>query len=95
MLLLKARKSCSAFHPAATNTVLDLGRHVFAVLRENHDTGCRILTIHNLCDTITGCTVPESFPLEAARDIFDDKATLKPPYLLLPAYGIRWLSING
>ena len=95
MLLLKERQSISAFHPVATNAVLDLGRHVFAVLRENRDTGCRCLAIHNLCQSATGCTVPEDFPLERARDIFDDKATLKPPYLLLPAYGIRWLIIDS
>ncbi|MCP4849394.1 MAG: sugar phosphorylase [Verrucomicrobiaceae bacterium] len=95
MLLLKERQSISAFHPAAANTVLDLGRHIFAVLRENRETGCRCLAIHNLSQSVTGCTVPEDFPLERARDIFDEKANLKPPYLLLPAYGIRWLIIDS
>ena len=95
MLLLKARKSCSAFHPAAANTVLDLGENIFGLLRENHDTGCRALAVHNLSSTATGCAIPEDFPLEDARDLLDGQATFKPPYILLPAYGIRWLIIQG
>jgi sucrose phosphorylase len=95
MILLKARQSNSAFHPAAANTVLDLGRHIFAVLRENHETGQRALTLHNLSHESRGCIIPEDFPLEDARDLFDDNATLEPPHILLPAYGIRWLVAPG
>ncbi len=95
MILLTARQSNSAFHPAAANTVLDLGRHVFAVLRENHETGYRVLALHNLSGESRGCAIPEDFPLEDARDLFDGQATLKPPHVLLPAYGIRWLVVRG
>ena len=75
--------------------MLDLGRHIFAVLRENHETGYRVLALHNLSGESRGCAIPEDFPLEDARDLFDDQATLKPPHVLLPAYGIRWLVVRG
>ena len=93
MILLTARQSSSAFHPAAANTVLDLGRHVFGVLRENHESGNRVLALHNLSGESRGCAIPEDFPLEDARDLFDDQSTLKAPHVLLPAYGIRWLVV--
>jgi sucrose phosphorylase len=94
MELLKVRTSSTAFHPSAACTVIELGRNIFALLRENKENGCRILALHNLSGTETACAIPGDFSLETARDLLDETATFKPPYVLLPAYGIRWLSIN-
>ena len=95
MELLKIRTSSSAFHPTATCTVIDLGRNVFALMRENQETGSRILALHNLCGTAIGCAAPEYFPLADTRDLLDETVAFKPPYVLLPAYGIRWLVIDS
>ncbi len=94
MELLKVRTSSTAFHPSAACTVIELGRDIFALLRENKENGCRILALHNLSGAETACATPEDFSLEKSRDLLDETATFKPPYVLLPAYGIRWLSIN-
>lgn len=95
MKLLEIRTSSSAFHPSATCTVIDLGRNIFALIRENKETGSRILALHNLCSTAVGCAVPEDFPLADTRDLLDETVAFKPPYVLLPAYGIRWLEIDS
>ena len=91
--LLETRQSCTAFHPNASNEVLDLGRHVFAVLRENAETGDKILALHNLSGEDIGCAVGDVLPLADARDLLDPDARFEPPHVVLPAYGIRWLAV--
>ncbi len=93
--LLEARQSDSAFHPASDNDVLDLGRHIFAVLRHNRETGARVLALHNLSGDDCACAVPADFPIGEARDLLDPAADLRPPHVVLPAYGVRWLAVPG
>lgn len=90
--LLELRQSNSAFHPAASNTVLDLGRHIFAVLRHNLETGSKVLALHNLSGDDLACAIPKDFPIGEARDLLDPETTLASSHLVLPAYGIRWLA---
>ena len=46
--LLKQRAECSAFDPFGEQRVLDLGRHVFAVLRTTRDGSRRVLCLQNV-----------------------------------------------
>ncbi len=46
--LIGARRRHPAFHPDADQQVLDLGSKVFAVLRRKHETGERVLALHNV-----------------------------------------------
>lgn len=91
MNLLEVRQSHAAFDPGAANEILDLGRHVFAVLRTAND-GSKALALHNLSAGELACTAPPGLPLEKARDLFDRAAGLPTQHLILPAFGIRWLA---
>ena len=91
--LLEIRQSNSAFHPAANNTVLELGRNVFAVLRENETTGDRVLALHNLSDEEVTCTIPVSFPISAAKNLLGAGAIAEGQAIALPAFGIRWFAL--
>jgi glucosylglycerate phosphorylase len=46
--LLKARSSCSAFHPHGTQDILDVHPSVFAVERISPDGNSRVLCLHNV-----------------------------------------------
>jgi len=91
MKLLDVRQQQPAFDPASANQVLDLGRHLFAVLR-TAASGQRVLALNNLSDEELACALPPDLPPEGARDLFDPDATLSSPHVVLPAYGIRWLA---
>ena len=90
--LMEIRQSNSAFHPAATNTVLELGESIFAVLRENAETGDRVLAVHNLSGKDTVCDVPTSFSPGEAKHLLGDGAKDEGQTVALPAFGIRWIA---
>ena len=92
--LLEKRKSESSFHPNSENTVLDLGRHIFAVWRCNRKTNEMLLALHNFSDEALVCTLPNELHHYHYTDILDPDSSIKPPNILMPAYGIRWLKIT-
>lgn len=79
--LLELRRAHSAFAPNARQLVLDLGPHVFAVRRENEDTGdrmlCRMLCLHNL--------TPLAVDLPSLHDA--------PEVRQLAPYEVKWIPL--
>jgi len=53
--LLRARRSAPAFHPNASQTVLDLGDAIFGVVRIAPETGEPVICLHNLSDRRVIC----------------------------------------
>lgn len=53
--LLRARRSVNAFHPDASQTVLDLGESVFGLIRVARQTGEPVVCLHNLGARAVAC----------------------------------------
>ncbi len=52
--LIKRRKSNKAFHPNASQEVLEMDQRIFSVVRTNEQTGDRVVVITNVSDdTVT------------------------------------------
>ena len=82
-LLLRSRQS--AFHPDATQRVLDFGPALFAVERRNERTGQRLVALHNLRET--GCRVPVQC---GCRDLLTGERDTTGEMGMAP-YQVRWL----
>jgi len=93
--MLQVRRSHPAFHPDTDQLVLDLGPGVFAVLRRCHDTGERVLALHNLVPhhtTIDRHGIPISGPL---TDILTNQLVWmgeQGENIMLLPYQVAWLS---
>lgn len=82
MDLLEKRASNPAFHPLASQKILDLGTGVFAVLRQSQDGKDSVLALHN----VTGD--------EAFITLSDDLKTLfalDDAHIKLAPYAVEWL----
>ena len=89
--LLAIRSQQSAFHPDASQRILDLGLSVFAVARHNATTGQRILAIHSVSDQ------PQKLQVNSARitpgsiDLLNGEV-LENPIITLEPYQVRWIT---
>ncbi len=88
--LLEIRAAQSAFHPDATQEILDCGPAVFAVARHNRQTGQRILALHN----VTGHPVRVAVDLAAYRVDLLAGGVLEglDGHVVLQPYAVQWLS---
>jgi sucrose phosphorylase len=97
--LLDARAAEPAFHPHGAQLVLDLDRHVFALLRTSPDNRSRVLCIHNVSDQARPlCLDPTEFDTPAGiwRDLLTDhtyELGQDSTTLSLPPYAVLWLRI--
>lgn len=82
MNLLEKRASTPAFHPLASQKILDLGTGVFAVLRQSQDQKHSVLALHN----VTGVTAYITLPDDIAQFLGLDDA-----YINLDPYAVEWL----
>lgn len=81
MELLSKRRSTPAFHPLASQTILNLSREVFAVLRQRTAESSTVLALHN----VTGESVSLILSYGVASIInHDENITLAP-------YEVRWI----
>jgi len=86
--LLTLRAEQSAFHPDATQEILDYGREVFAVRRHNRQTGQTIVAAHNMtAKPLHATQLPDGRDLLAPDVNTIDVRTLAP-------YQIRWIEIT-
>ena len=86
--LLLTRQQQTAFHPNASQEILDLGSALFAVRRRNAQTGQEIIAIHNVTAQQVTAKIPGSY-----RDLLgasDSKDEVK-----LDGYEFRWLEENS
>ncbi|MGB1760684.1 MAG: hypothetical protein ACPHOG_08270, partial [Verrucomicrobiales bacterium] len=84
----------SSFHPNAENSVLDVGKHFFAVWRHSSETGEMILALHNFSNEPLVCTLPKDLHDYHFVDLLENNSKITSPNILMPAYGIRWLKIS-
>ena len=93
--MLAVRRGTRAFDPESDQQVLDMGPAVFAVLRRCHDTGERVLALHN----VTGKRVRIDRHVVPVKGPRTDRLTGQLVWLgevgedvvLLP-YQVAWLS---
>jgi sucrose phosphorylase len=86
---LQVRSGESAFHPQASQEVLDLGPGLFAVQRANGATGRRVLALHNVTDGRREVILPW-----AGRELLTDRDFSSGPATLEP-YQVLWLAGNS
>jgi len=91
---LNIRKKESSFHPNAENSVLDVGKHFFAVWRHSSETGEMIVALHNFSSEPLICTLPNDLHEYHFVDLLENNSKINPPNILMPGYGIRWLKIS-
>lgn len=84
--LLRLRREQSAFHPDASQEILDLGPAVFGVKRENATTGQIVIALHNVTDHSVKVSCPGIF-----LDILSNERTSGGEACLVP-YQVRWLT---
>jgi hypothetical protein len=94
--LLRARRASPAFHPNASQTVLDLGEPIFGLVRITRETGEPVVCLHNLSDRRVTCP-PVATPGAGSRttrwtDLTSPAAprSLEHPFELAP-YQVAWL----
>ena len=94
--LLRARQASPAFHPNASQTVLDLGDPIFGLVRITRETGEPVVCLHNLSDRRVTCP-PVASPGTGSRptrwtDLTSPAAprSLEHPLELAP-YQVAWL----
>jgi len=90
--LLSIRKEQSAFHPAASQIVLELDDRVFAVLRECGRTGQRILALCNVSAEALSCDLGEIERPEKWRDLINEETLKGETSIPLGAWQVRWLT---
>jgi sucrose phosphorylase len=100
--MLQVRQANPAFHPMASQQVLDLGSAVFAVFRFSLDQESQILCLHNLTDKSVDLEIDLStLPVgngnavvelltENAYQIVDSKLTIQ-----LSPYQVSWLKMQS
>ena len=91
---LNIRKKESSFHPNAENSVLDVGKHFFAVWRHSSETREMILALHNFSGEPLVCTLPNDLHEYHFVDLLENNSKVNSPNILMPGYGIRWLKIS-
>ena len=91
---LNIRKKESSFHPNAENSVLDVGKHFFAVWRHSSETGEMIVALHNFSSEPLICTLPNDLHEYHFVDLLENNSKINSPNILMPGYGIRWLKIS-
>ncbi|MEO0565837.1 MAG: sugar phosphorylase, partial [Chloroflexota bacterium] len=93
MDLLEQRLSTLAFHPLATQHILDLGSSVFGVLRQTRDGANTVLALHN----VTGypATVAIDADLQGDFDWSSASAGRDLDALTLAPYEVLWLHGRG
>lgn len=84
--LLGLRAMQSAFHPDASQEIIDFGARLFAVKRVNEETGQTIMALHN----VTGGEFTLKLP-GFSQDILSDAEPSSGTVTLLP-YQVRWLT---
>lgn len=91
--LLRVRRSNPAFHPAATQRVLDTDDRVFAVLRSSPDEEDHALCLHNVSDqeVAVKITLP-SKAQEKLSTLLCSAPSESPLEYELPPYETVWLS---
>jgi glycosidase len=82
--MLDMRRRQSAFHPDASQQVLELGGGVFAIRRRNGQTGQQIVAVHNMTDTRLRVAA------EAGVDLLDERSQCSAAVALAP-YQVRWI----
>ena len=85
--LLQARAHCAAFHPQATQRVLELKQTVFAVERRAQT---RVLCVQNVSDQPQTLEVPETAGDDRWVDLLSEQVVQLPTLHLQP-YQILWL----
>jgi len=85
--LLTLRAGQSAFHPDATQEILDWGGEIFAVRRHNRQTGQTIVAIHNMTARAIQLSQLTQHP---GRDLL---ATDSDDIKQLSPYQIRWIEL--
>jgi glycosidase len=91
--LLEARRSQPTFHPAAPQTVLDLGPGIFA-LRRGPRGGQAILALHNVTDQSVTARIGnlDDEPGRGVRDLLSSAILDVDQQITLPAYGVAWIA---
>ena len=92
--MLRLRGGTSAFHPNASQQVLELGPAIFAVSRHNPETDEKIVSLHNVTKqplTLAATALPIPKP---CRDILTTEV-LAGTTLELAPYQVRWLQPAG
>ena len=97
--VLRKRASCPAFHPDATQVILDFGKQVFALERKSVDGNQKILCLFNFSGEEVEIKKKEVvltyFPNEKARDLIKGgELILEKGKLVMRPYQALWLCIN-
>ena len=94
--LLQTRRAQPAFHPAAPQTVPDLGPGLFALRRGPRD-GQTIVAVHNVTADEVRVEPAALGPGGSAmlRDLLDGSAVDPTGSLTVPPFGVRWLSAGA
>ena len=97
--VLRRRASCPAFHPDATQEILDFGKKVFALERKSVDGNQTILCLFNFSSEEVEIKKKEIvltyFPNEKARDLIKGgELILEKGNLTLRPYQALWLCMN-
>jgi len=97
--VLRRRSSCPAFHPDASQTILDLGDKVFAFERQSIDGTQVILCLFNFSSSESEIndrkTILSYFKNEKAKDLIKGgDLILEKGYLTLRPYQALWLCVS-
>jgi sucrose phosphorylase len=93
---VKIRRAQRAFHPQASQSLVDLGDEVFGLLRTSEDGFRKILCITNICSRLVKLDV-EKIPVSFRRTLTDLLTNVQIDLdngLQLDPYGTYWLSIS-
>ncbi len=81
--ILKIRRQHKAFHPDASQSIIDFGTSIFAVLRQDETSGDTILSISNMTTSILNLDlseIGENFTDIISEETFNDKTIVFAPY---------------
>ena len=97
--VLRRRSSCPAFHPEASQEILDFGSEVFAFERKSLDGTQTILCLFNFSETQTEIedsnTILSYFSNEQAKDLIKGgDIKLSNGELTLRPYQALWLCVS-
>ncbi len=82
--LMEVHSTLSAFHPDSAQSIPEFGASLFAVRRDNKDTGQTVLAVHNVGES------PASFDLPAGRWREAITGDFSSGLATLPPYAVRW-----
>jgi len=88
--LLRLRGEQSAFHPDASQQILDMGPGVFAVRRENEVTGQMLVALHNVTAIEQTVSIGATGLGSSCKDLIAAEA-LRGAEVVLGMYQVRWL----